>query len=257
MESLSEDPYQPVVSPSSPKSPEFGLAIKYLSNLLNSSTLNSQAEQVFNSSILSNISMNPQAEQFHALEIPKNSSMNKEAEQSHDTVLDEVAVNPKAKRQNNASTNQILDHPTYDMVHIFEDNGASMKLEKKNISKHQASHQEVLEKKNKLSGSRCMNHKENPKARAKSRANHIIGLYKKMNELKVTTLDETILIAIKDYGTPKEKRKTFASLMELFQKPVEKQSEIELPSQEELLFSSPGKKRLLSKTYLYAVWHQV
>ena len=78
-----------------------------------------------------------------------------------------------------------------------------------------------------------------------------------MNELKVTTLDETILIAIKDYGTPKEKRKTFASLMKLFQKPVEKQSEIELPSQEELLFSSPGKKRLLSKTYLHAVWHQV
>ena len=161
-------------------------------------------------------------------------------------------MNSKAKRQNNASNNQSLDHPTYDMVQIFEDNGVSMKLEKKNISKHQLSHQEFLEKKNKLSGSRCMNYKENLEAIAKSRANHIIGLCKKMNELKVTTLDEIILIAIKDYGTPKEKRKTFASLMELFQKPVEKQSEIELPSQEELLYASPGKKRLLSKTYLHA-----
>ena len=71
-----------------------------------------------------------------------------------------------------------------------------------------------------------------------------------MKELKLTTLDETILIVIKDYGTPKEKRRTCASLIELFQKPVEKQSEIELPSQEELLYASPGKKRPLSKTFI-------
>ena len=154
--------------------------------------------------------------------------MNQQAEQNHDTILDQVTMSPKAKRQNNASTNQNLDHPIYDMVQIFEGNGASMKLEKRKLSKHQASHQEVLEKNNKLHGPRCMNYKENPEARAKSRANHIIGLCKKMKELKVTTLDETILIVIKDYRTPKEKRGTFASLIELFQKPVEKQSEIEL-----------------------------
>ena len=97
-----------------------------------------------------------------------------------------------------------------------------MKLEKRKLSKHQASRRELLEKNNKLRGPRCMTYKENPEARAKSRANHITGLCKKMKELKVTTLDETILIVIKDYGTPKEKRRTFASLIELFQKPVEK-----------------------------------
>ena len=72
MESLSEDPYQPVLFSSSPKSLEFGSAIKDLSAILNSSALNSQAEQAFNSSILSNISMNPQVEQPDALDIQKN-----------------------------------------------------------------------------------------------------------------------------------------------------------------------------------------
>ena len=65
------------------------------------------------------------------------------------------------------------------MVQIFEDNGASMKLEKKKLSKHQASHREVLEKNKKLRGPRCMTYKENLEARAKSRANHITGLCKK------------------------------------------------------------------------------
>ena len=83
---------------------------------------------------------------------------------------------------------------------VFSENGDTMILENRKLSRHQESAQKSMDPKE-LRGPRCVSFYENSNARCKSRSNHLKGLCKKMKDLKTTMHDESLMFVYKDFGT--------------------------------------------------------
>ena len=226
MDSSSQDPYQPVFTPS-PPSMDFGL--HELANVASLAPLNStfgsgQLPGLNDSNLLPSLSSTPGSPQVPI----KNSLINPDEDKENEKEGDkEKAVE-------------------IEEAQVFNENGDIMVLEKRKLSRHQESVQKSKDPKE-LRGPRCMSFCENSNARCKSRSNHIKGLCKKMKDLKTTTHDESLMFVYKDFGTSTCTIKKFATSVKLLDGHMNKAQELpakkNFPEDSFLKEFSPSKKR--------------
>ena len=140
---------------------------------------------------------------------------------------------------------------------VFNENGDTMTLEKRKLSRHQESAQKPKDSKE----SRCPRYVpfyENSNARWKSPSNHTEGLCKKLKDLKTTTYEESLIFVYKYFGKCSCTIKNFATNTKLLNSHLNKTQElsvkINVPKDFFLKEFSPSKKRKKQKYILGSIW---
>ena len=108
---------------------------------------------------------------------------------------------------------------------VFNENGDTMTLEKRKLSRHQESAQKPKDSKE----SRCPRYVpfyENSNARWKSPSNHTEGLCKKLKDLKTTTYEESLIFVYKYFGKCSCTIKNFATNTKLLNYHLNKTQEL-------------------------------
>ena len=133
---------------------------------------------------------------------------------------------------------------------VFNENGDTMTLEKRKLSRHQESAKKSEDLKE-LRGPQYVSFYENSNARCKSRSNQIKGLGKKMKDLKTTTHDESLMFVYKDFGTSSCTIKKVTTITKLLDGNLNKTQELSvkknIPENSFLKEFSPSKKRKKQK----------
>ena len=140
---------------------------------------------------------------------------------------------------------------------VFNENGDTMTLEKRKLSRHQESAQKPKDSKE----SRCPRYVpfyENSNARWKSPSNHTEGLCKKLKDLKTTTYEESLIFVYNYFGKCSCTIKNFATNTKLLNSHLNKIQElsvkINVPKDFFLKEFSPSKKRKKQKYILGSIW---
>ena len=162
MDSFSQNPYQPVFTPS-PPSVDFGL--NELANVVSLAPLNStfgsgQLRGLNDSDLLLSLNSTPGFPQVPLM----NSLVNLDDKENE-------------KERDKEKVVEIEE------AQVFNENGDTMTLEKRTLSCHQESAQKSMDPEE-LCGPQCVSFHENSGASCKSRSNHLKRLCKKLKDLK-------------------------------------------------------------------------